>query len=96
MEILTPLNDCLLVEVDPVETYDQHLGLNKIILPEKFKYGPIDPPRRGKILSLGKECSGKVKKGDKVVFGKWAGAEFMRKGKKIALVREYDLLAVVV
>ena len=91
---MKPLNDCVLIEEEPFESYDKHVGLKHIIVPEKFEHGPKDRTPWGKVLALGDSCRKIVKKGNRVCWGKWAGARFEQGKKVIVLVREDDLLAV--
>jgi chaperonin GroES len=70
-----------------------------IVLPETAK----EKPQKGKVLSIGagdRDESGKripmdVKAGDTVLFAKYAGTEIKVDGKKLLILRESDLLAIV-
>ena len=70
-----------------------------IIIPDTAKEKPI----QGKIIAVGKDKILKngdvippdVKKGDKVLFGKYAGTEVKIDGQEHLLMREDDILAVV-
>ena len=48
----------------------------------------------GKALDNGSVRAPKVKVGDKVLFGKYAGTEFKLDGTEILVVKEDDILAV--
>ncbi len=43
----------------------------------------------------GKEIKMQVKKGDKVLYGKYAGTEFKLDGKEYTILRQSDILAIV-
>ncbi|MEW5869228.1 MAG: co-chaperone GroES [Chloroflexota bacterium] len=93
---LKPLGNRVLVE--PVEQEEVTAG--GIVLPETAK----EKPQKGKILSAGpgdRDEDGKripmdVKEGDTVLFAKYAGTEIKVEGKKLLILRESDLLAIVV
>lgn len=92
---LKPLGSRVVVE--PMDTEDVTAG--GIVLPETAK----EKPQKGKVLSIGagdRDESGKripmdVKAGDTVLFAKYAGTEIKVDGKKLLILRESDLLAIV-
>jgi chaperonin GroES len=92
---LKPLGDRVVVE--PIEQEDVTAG--GIVLPETAK----EKPQQGKVLAAGpgaRDDAGKhvaldVKVGDKVLFAKYAGTEFKLDGKKLLILRESDLLAII-
>ncbi len=92
---LKPLGDRLVVE--PIEQEEVTAG--GIVLPETAK----EKPQQGKVLAAGpgaRDDEGKriemdVKVGDKVLYAKYAGTEFKLDGKKLLILRESDLLAVI-
>jgi len=92
---LKPLGDRVVVE--PIEQEEMTAG--GIVLPETAK----EKPQRGTILAVGpgaRDDSGKrvaldVSSGDIVLFAKYAGTEFKVDGKKLLILKESDLLAVV-
>ena len=92
---LKPLGSRLVIE--PIEQEDVTLG--GIVLPETAK----EKPQRGKVLSTGpgdRDDSGKrialdVKAGDTVLFAKYSGTEIKIDGKKLLILRESDILAIV-
>lgn len=92
---LKPLGDRVVVE--PVEQEEVTAG--GIVLPETAK----EKPQQGVVLASGpggRDDGGKhvpmdVKVGDKVLYAKYAGTEFKLDGKKLLILRESDLLAVV-
>jgi len=92
---LKPLGSRVVVE--PMEQEEVTAG--GIVLPETAK----EKPQKGVILSVGpgdRDEDGKripmdVKVGDTVLFAKYAGTEIKLEGKKLLILRESDLLAVV-
>lgn len=85
------------VVVEPIEQEDVTIG--GIVLPETAK----EKPQKGKVISAGpgdRDDDGKripmdVKEGDVVLFAKYAGTEIKVDGKKLLILRESDLLAIV-
>jgi len=92
---LKPLGDRLVVE--PIEQEEVTAG--GIVLPETAK----EKPQQGKVLAAGpgaRDDEGKriamdVKTGDKVLYAKYSGTEFKMDGKKLLILRESDLLAII-
>jgi chaperonin GroES len=92
---LKPLGSRVVVE--PIEQEDVTAG--GIVLPETAK----EKPQRGKVLSIGpgdRDDSGKrvamdVKAGDQVLYAKYSGTEIKVDGKKLLILRESDILAIV-
>ena len=92
---LKPLGDRVVVE--PIEQEEVTAG--GIVLPETAK----EKPQQGNIVAAGpgaRDEDGKriemdVKVGDKVLYAKYAGTEFKMDGKKLLILRESDLLAII-
>jgi chaperonin GroES len=92
---LKPLGDRVVVE--PVE--QEEITAGGIVLPETAK----EKPQQGNVVAAGpgaRDEDGKhiemdVKVGDKVLYAKYAGTEFKMDGKKLLILRESDLLAVI-
>ncbi len=92
---LKPLGGRVIVE--PIEQEDITAG--GIILPETAK----EKPQEGKILAsgpgdrdeAGNRIAMEVKIGDKVLYAKYSGTEVKVDGKKLLILRESDILAVV-
>ncbi len=92
---LKPLGSRVVVE--PIEQED--ITASGIVLPETAK----EKPQRGKVLSVGpgdRDDDGKripmdVETGNTVLFAKYAGTEIKVDGKKLLILRESDLLAIV-
>lgn len=93
---LKPLGNRVVVE--PLE--QEEITAGGIVLPETAK----EKPQQGMVLSIGpgdRDEDGKripmdVKVGDKVLFAKYSGTEMKLDGKKLLVLRESDLLAIVV
>lgn len=91
---LKPLGDRVVVE--PIEQDEVTAG--GIVLPETAK----EKPQQGNVVAAGpgaRDEDGKhiemdVKVGDKVLYAKYAGTEFKMDGKKLLILRENDLLAI--
>ena len=85
------------VVVEPIEQEEVTSG--GIVLPETAK----EKPQKGKVLATGpgdRNDDGKripldVKEGDTVLFAKYTGTEIKMDGKKLLIMRESDLLAIV-
>jgi len=92
---LKPLGDRVVVE--PIEQEEVTAG--GIVLPETAK----EKPQQGNILAVGpgsRDEDGEhiqmdVKVGDKVLYAKYSGTEFKVDGKKLLILRESDLLAII-
>ena len=92
---LKPLGGRVIVE--PIEQEEMTAG--GIILPETAK----EKPQEGKILVAGpgeREEEGKriamdVKVGDRVLYAKYSGTEVKVDGKKLLILKENDILAIV-
>ncbi len=85
------------VVVEPIE--QDEITPSGIVLPETAK----EKPQKGTVLAVGpgdRDEAGKriqmdVKKGDVVLFAKYSGTEIKVDGKKLLILRESDLLAIV-
>lgn len=94
---LRPLADRVVIE--PVEEDEVTFAGGKLVLPETAK----EKPQKGLILAIGpgrKDDDGKiiamdVKEGDHVLYAKYAGTEIKIEGKKLLILKESDILAVV-
>jgi chaperonin GroES len=92
---IKPLGDRVVVE--PIEQEDLTVG--GIVLPETAK----EKPQQGIVLAAGpggRDEDGDyipmdVKVGDKVLYAKYSGTEFKTDGKKLLILRESDLLAII-
>ncbi|HXF84927.1 MAG TPA: co-chaperone GroES [Anaerolineales bacterium] len=92
---LKPLGGRVIVE--PIEQEEVTAG--GILLPETAK----EKPQEGKVLAVGpgeRDEDGDripmdVKVGDRVLFAKYSGTEVKVDGKKLLILRESDILAIV-
>lgn len=93
MANLRPLDDRVVIE--PMVAEEKTQG--GILLPdtakEKPMKGKIIAVGEGKMLDCGKRAELLVKKGDKVLYGKYAGTEVTVDGKELLVMRESDILA---
>ena len=86
---IKPLADRVLVEPMPAET----TTASGIIIPDSAK----EKPQRGTVVALGngtKDQPMTVKKGDAVLYAKYAGTELSLDGKDYLMMRESDILAI--
>jgi len=90
-----PLGDRVLVEV--LEAEEKTKG--GIVLPdtaqEKPQQGKVVATGKGKISEDGKLIPLEVKKGDKVLFGKYSGTELKMDDKSLLMLKEEDILGIV-
>jgi chaperonin GroES len=92
---LQPLQDRILVQ--RVEEATKTKG--GIIIPDSAK----EKPAEGKIIAVGagktsddgKRIPLEVKKGDRVLFGKYSGTEVKIDGEEYLIMREEDILGIV-
>ena len=92
---IKPLSDRVVIKAQDAE----EKTASGIILPDTAK----EKPQKGKIVAVG---PGKVndagnlvklsvKKGDKVLYGKYSGTEISHDGDDLLIMRESDILAIV-
>lgn len=87
---VTPIADRVLVEPDAAETKTA----SGIIIPDTAK----EKPQRGTIVAVGsgkKEEPMTVKKGDKILYGKYSGTEVQIDGKDFLIMKESDIYAII-
>lgn len=92
---LRPLHDRILVE--RVEEAEKTKG--GIIIPDSAK----EKPAEGKVIAVGKGRIGddgkqvklEVKKGDRILFGKYGGTEVKIDGEEYLIMREDDVLGII-
>ena len=91
-----PLHDRILVQ--RLED-KQEKSEGGIIIPdsakEKPQRGKVTAVGNGKTLDDGTKVTLEIKKGDKVLFGKYAGTEVKIEGDEFLILREDDVLAVI-
>lgn len=87
---IKPLADRVLVKPAPAE----EKTVSGIIIPDSVKEKPL----KGEVLAVGngtKDEEMVVKKGDKVLYGKYAGTELEWEGEKLLVMRQSDILAII-
>ena len=91
---LKPLGDRVVLK--PIEA--EEMTASGIVIPGKEK----EKPQQAEILEVGpggmidgKEVKMEVKKGDKVIFSKYAGTEVKLDKEELIVVRQSDILAVI-
>jgi len=89
-----PLHDRVLVR--RLEEEEKTSG--GIIIPDTAK----EKPSQGEVVAVGagaRDEAGKiqpldVKKGDKILFGKWSGTEVKLDGKELLIMKESDIMGI--
>ena len=90
-----PLHDRVVVERLDSETK----SAGGIIIPDTA----AEKPQEGKIVACGPGARGDdnelvpldVKKGDRILFGKWSGTEVKIDGKDLLIMKESDIMGVI-
>lgn len=92
---IKPLRDRVIVK--RLEEEEKTKG--GIIIPdsakEKPQAGEVVAVGSGKVLDDGKVVPLEVKKGDRVLFGKYSGSEVKIDGQEYLMMREEDILGIV-
>ena len=92
---IKPLSDRVVIKAQEAE----EKTASGIILPdtakEKPQIGEIVAIGPGKVNESGNLVKMSVKKGDKVLYGKYSGTEISHNGDDLLIMRESDILAVV-
>ena len=91
----TPLHDRVLVR--RIEAEEKTAG--GIIIPDTAK----EKPQEGEVIAVGKggrdedgdRIEMDVKKGDKILFGKWSGTEVKIDGEDLLIMKESDIMGIV-
>ena len=89
-----PLGDRVLVR----RVEEEHKTKGGIIIPDTAK----EKPQEGEVIAVGpgaRDDNGKiqpldVKKGDRILFGKWSGTEVKLDGEDLLIMKESDILGV--
>jgi chaperonin GroES len=92
MAKIEPLGDRVVIRPLPKE----EVSKGGIVLPDTAK----EKPQEGKIIAVGpgrltedgNRIAMEVKKGDKVLYSKYAGTEFKLDGEEVIIMREGDIL----
>ncbi|HPK08795.1 MAG TPA: co-chaperone GroES [Saprospiraceae bacterium] len=86
---MKPINDRVVVQ--PASADEKTAG--GIIIPDTAK----EKPQKGTVVAVGPGKEGNkmtVKKGDTVLYGKYAGQEINHEGKDYLIMREDDILVI--
>jgi chaperonin GroES len=94
---LKPLGDRVIVE--PIETDEETFAGGALVLPETAR----EKPQQGLIIAAGpgrKDDEGQriqmdVEEGQRVLYAKYGGTEIKIDGKKLLILKESDILAIV-
>lgn len=93
--MIRPINDKVVLK--PLQEEEKTKG--GIVLPdtakEKPNRGEVVAVGEGKLLDNGTRSKPAVKKGEKVIYSKFAGTEVKLNGQEYVVVDESDILAVV-
>ena len=91
---IRPLHDRVIVR----RLEEERKTAGGIVIPdtatEKPVQGEVIAVGKGKVLENGTSRPLDVKKGDKVLFGKFAGSEVKLDGKDLLVLREEDIMGV--
>lgn len=91
---IRPLHDRVIVK----RMEEERTSPGGIVIPdaaaEKPIKGEVVAVGEGKVLENGNVRAPKVKQGDKVLFGKYAGTEVKLDGTEYLVVKEDDILAI--
>ncbi len=92
---LRPLNDRVVVK----RMEEEQKTKGGIIIPDTAKEKPIQGEvlavGSGRIMEDGTKKPLDVKKGDRVLFGKYAGTEITLEEQEVLIMREDDILAII-
>jgi chaperonin GroES len=92
---LRPLHDRVIIK----RLEEEKVSAGGIVIPdsaaEKPVRGEVIAAGNGKILEDGKVRPIAVKKGDRILFGKYSGTEVKVDGQELLVMREEDILAVI-
>ncbi len=88
-----PLHDRVLIR-----RIEEDSKVGSIIIPDTAK----EKPQQGEVIAVGPGARGDdgkvvaldVKKGDKILFGKWSGSEVKIDGEDLLIMKESDILGV--
>ena len=92
---LRPLQDRILVQ----RVKEEEKTKGGIIIPDTAKEKPIEgrviAAGKGKLSEEGKRIALEVKKGDRILFGKYSGNEIKIEGEEYLIMREDDVLGII-
>ena len=92
---IRPLHDRVMVR----RVGEDERSAGGIIIPDTAK----EKPMQGKVVAVGtggRDDNGKVvkldvKKGDKILFGKWSGTEVTVDGEELLIMKESDIMCII-
>ena len=92
---IRPLHDRVMVR----RVGEEERSAGGIIIPDTAKENPM----QGKVVAVGtggRDDNGKivkldVKKGDKILFGKWSGTEVTVDGEELLIMKESDIMGII-
>jgi chaperonin GroES len=92
---LRPLQDRILVQ----RIEEEKTTKGGIIIPDTAKEKPAEgkviAAGNGKVGEDGKRIALEIKKGDRILFGKYAGTEVKIEGEEYLILREDDVLGII-
>ena len=92
---IKPLRDRIIVR----RLNEEEKTKGGIIIPdsakEKPQEGEVVAVGAGKVLDDGRILPLEVKKGDKVLFGKYSGSEIKVEGEELLMIREEEVLGII-
>jgi chaperonin GroES len=90
---LKPLQDRILIQ----RIEEEKTTKGGIIIPDKEKpaEGKVVAVGNGKLDENGKRVALDVKKGDRILFGKYSGTEVKIEGEEYLILREDDVLGII-
>ncbi|MBW2603855.1 MAG: co-chaperone GroES [Deltaproteobacteria bacterium] len=92
---LRPLQDRILVQ----RVKEEEKTKGGIIIPDTAKEKPVEgrviAVGIGKLSEEGKRIALEVKKGDRILFGKYSGNEIKIEGEEYLIMREDDVLGII-
>ncbi len=95
MAKIVPIGDRIVVKLEKNEEKTR----SGIVLPdtakEKPQRGTVVEVGSGKLLDNGKKAEPEVKKGDTIIFSKYAGTEIKVDEEKYLILSENDVLAII-
>jgi chaperonin GroES len=92
---IRPLHDRILVK----RVKEEEKTKGGIIIPDTAKEKPVEGKvvavGNGKVLENGEQRKLEVKKGVRILFGKYSGTEVKLDGDELLILREDDVLAII-
>jgi len=76
------------IKISIIRNKEKEFSKGGIIIPDSVKEKPL----KGKIDEIGEKVKLNLKKGDIVIFNKWAGNEISVNGKELLIMKESDIL----